>query len=160
MQTRKHALREEDPDTGEMRLALRDPEKARKEIAIQIGLTIRTAEMLRKLVLSGPNKTESDKAAGAGVVDPLVQLCLMARDEYEASDPGDRFKFFKSMVDIYTTVDDKTQMQMRMLADGLEKDADRKQRDRHHRDKLDAEREKRKGELSDDDLKLIAGDST
>jgi hypothetical protein len=154
MPRRKFALREPDPDTGELRLSLRDPEIARKEIATQIGLTIRTAAALRRLVLSGPNKTT--KMPSEGTVDPLVQLCLMARDEFEESEPGERSKFFKS----YQAVDAKTQTQMRMLADGLEKDADRKQRDRHHRDKLDAEREKRKGELSDDDLQLIAGEVT
>ena len=158
MPRRKFALREPDPDTGELRLSLRDPEIARKEIATQIGLTVRTAAALRKLVLAGANKTT--KMPGEGVVDPLVQLCLMARDEFEQSEPGERAKFFKSMVEIYQAVDNKTQTQMRMLAYGLEKDADRKQRDRHHRDKLDAEREKRKGELSDDDLQLIAGEVT
>lgn len=156
---RKHAHREEDPDTGEMRLSLRDPEIARKEIATQIGLMVRTAATLRKLVLVGPEKTSIDEAARAGLVDPLVQLCLIARDEYEGSEPAERFKFFKSMVDIYTTVDEKTQTHMKMLADGLEKDADRKQRDRHHRDRLEADREKRKGDPSDDDLKMIAGET-
>jgi hypothetical protein len=159
MGKRRHEqqAREIDPETGKSQLALTNPERARSEIATQTNLAIRTAEAMRKLVLVGENKTQV-ATLPAGKVDPMIQLVLLARDEYEQSEGKDRLGYFRAMIDLFTVADQKSTTSLKGMADALERDADRKQREKHHREKLEFEREKRDGEPSDDQLKTIAYD--
>lgn len=148
--------REIDPETGDSQLSLTNPAMARVEIATQTGNQIRTAEAMRLLVLMGEGKSTL-ASFPKGKVDPLIQLTLMARDEYEAAEGKDRLGYFRAMIDLYMTTDQKCQLGLKGMAEALERDADRKQRDKHHREKLEFEREKRDGEPSDDALRVVAG---
>lgn len=158
MRRAESVAREVDPETGESKLSLTNPERARNEIATQTNLAIRTAEAMRKLILAGEGKTCAGDFS-KGKVDPLIQLTLMARDEYEAAEGRERLGYFRAMQDLFMAADAKSQASLKNMAEALERDADRRQRDRHHRDKMELERLKRDGEPTDDQLKAIAAEA-
>lgn len=157
---RQHALREVDPETGDKALALRDPEKAAQEVAAQTNLTLRTADLLRRMQLvemPGRPATRLEQFP-AGKADPICQLVLMARDEWQAAeDPKVKLGYFRLMKDLFCEAEEKVQRGMDAITDALGKDADRRQRDRHHKDKMALEREKRETPPTDGELRQIAG---
>ena len=135
---------------------LTDPAQVRRVIADTHSLTLRTAESLRSLVLFGPNCTKVESLP-AGKVDPLVQLTLLARDQWAASDnENTKLGYFREMRAIYASVDDKTSAAILELSRALERQAEANQRDRHHADKMDLLRLKAGTEPTDAELEAAS----
>lgn len=126
-------------------------------VSAQHGCAVKTADAIRRLVLFdyGDQKaTElADIVKGAkGKIDPLLQLVLLARNDYRDAEDGQvRLGFFKAMKDLLVTADDKT---MRIL--------DMIMKERHHMQKLAVLDRKVNGddEPEDAELEKIGGEKT
>lgn len=140
--SRRLPPREVDPTTGETTLALYDEDKARKAISNAHRMALRTAEALRKLVLFAPEGDVIGKSEvtdfAPGQVDPAVILVLKARDSYltEEKDYA-RLGFFKEMRTLYQEIRTQNAELVKAMAAAIERQRDREQADRHHREKLE-----------------------
>lgn len=142
MSSRRLAPREVDPDTGQVALALYDEAKARQTISNAHRMALRTAEALRKLVLFAPEGCVIGKSEitdfPPGKVDPIVMLVLKARDSYLTEEKEfARLGFFKEMRALYQYAQERTAELVKSMTAAIERQRDREQADRHHREKLD-----------------------
>ena len=116
-----------------------------KALDEQHNLAVRTADALRKVVLSGAERTRCEKYS-AGRVDPYMQLLLMACQEYEgAEDANSKLGFFREMRSMYAAADTKVQAALEMAM-----------KERHHRDKMMVLEAKSGGEPTEDEIRKIA----
>lgn len=150
------ALRDVNQQTGEVTLALYDEEKARKTISNAHRLALRTAEALRKLVLFEPELVEGEAPTSAhtvrkteigdfaqGQVDPAVIMVLKARDSYLSEEKDyARLGFFKEMRTLLQEVREANADLVRSMTAAVERQRDREQAERHHKDKIELLREK------------------
>ena len=124
-------------------------ERFLKAIDSQHLLAIRTAEAMRKMVLTGPEKTELSSFP-AGQVDPQIQLVLIARDLMnDADDMNAKLAAFRSMRDVFLSVDSKVHEVLKMAM-----------QEKHHQENLQVQRERiqasSKQELTEEDVQAIA----
>jgi hypothetical protein len=141
MSSRRLAPREVDPETGNVTLALYDEGKCRQTISNQHRMALRTAEALRKLVLFAPDGCVIGKSEISdfppGKVDPIVMLVLKARDSYLKEEKEfARLGFFKEMRALYQTAQERTAELVKSMTAAMERQRDREQADRHHKEKL------------------------
>lgn len=98
-------------------------------IASRHRASLKTSEALRKVVLittKADKQTELDDFP-KGQIDPQMQLLLIARDEFQnAEDPTTKLGFYKSMREVYLSMDKRIMDTMQMVMT-----------ERHHNDKLE-----------------------
>jgi hypothetical protein len=140
--SRRFAPREIDPETGNVALALYDEDKARKTISNSHRMALRTAEALRKLVLFAPEGCVIGKSEitdfAQGQVDPAVILVLTARDSYlKEEQPFARLGYFKEMRALLQEVRAQNSELVKGMTVAIERQRDREQADRHHKEKLE-----------------------
>lgn len=148
---RQFAPRDVNPDTGAVTLALYDAEKARRAISDQHRMALRTQSALRKLVLFERAQNDvigkSEIADYApGQVDPAVLLILSARDRYLTEENEFvRVQYFREVRNLYESAKADCNELVKSMTLALERQEERAQAERHHKDKMELLREKGKG---------------